>query len=50
MFNKNEIFENLFVLELVNNHWGKLVRNMQIINEFATLVFYNYVKTSIKSH
>ena len=24
--NKNEIFENLFVLELANNHWGSIER------------------------
>ena len=31
---KNEIFQNLFVLELANNHWGDLKRGKKIIREF----------------
>lgn len=44
----NEIFEDLFVLELANNHWGKLQRGLKIINDFASVVDANGVKASIK--
>ena len=30
-----DIFEDLFVLELANNHWGKLERGLKIIDDFA---------------
>ena len=26
----NEIFENLFVLEIANNHWGSLERGLKV--------------------
>lgn len=42
------IFENLFVLEAANNHWGDLERGKRIIQEFATVVRYNNVKAAIK--
>ena len=44
----NSIFEDLFVLELANNHWGKLERGLKIINDFAEVVAKNGVKASIK--
>jgi N-acetylneuraminate synthase len=44
----NKIFENLFVLELANNHWGSLERGKKIIREFAKVVKENKVKASIK--
>ncbi len=43
-----EIFENLFVLELANNHWGSVERGMKIIRDHATVVRYNNVKAAIK--
>ena len=43
-----ELFENLFVLELANNHWGRLDRGLRIIRDFGTVVRYNNVKASIK--
>lgn len=43
-----EIFENLFVLEAANNHWGSLKRGMKIVQDFATIVKYNNVKAAIK--
>ena len=43
-----QIFENLFVLEAANNHWGDLVRGKKIIQEFATVVRYNNIKAAIK--
>lgn len=45
---KNQIFENLFVLELANNHWGNLSRGLKIIRDHATVVRYNGVKAAIK--
>jgi sialic acid synthase SpsE len=43
-----DLFENLFVLELANNHWGNLERGKQIVKEFGAVVRYNNVKASIK--
>ena len=43
-----DIFEDLFVLELANNHWGKLERGIRIVNDFAKVVRYNGVRASIK--
>lgn len=45
--NRN-IFEDLFVLEVANNHWGKLDRGVKIITEFARLVRFNNVRAAIK--
>lgn len=45
--NKN-IFENLFVLELANNHWGSLKRGKNIVKAFAKIVKNNNVKAAIK--
>src|SRR4029079_6081071 len=42
------IFENLFVLELANNHWGKLERGLKIIRDFARVVRFNDVHAAIK--
>jgi N-acetylneuraminate synthase len=41
-------FENLFVLELANNHWGKLERGLKIIRDFSQVVRFNGVRASIK--
>lgn len=45
---KNNIFENLFVLELANNHWGDLDRGKEIVRQFAKVVKENKVKAAIK--
>lgn len=42
------ICDDLFVLELANNHWGKVERGLKIIDEFAAVVKQNGVKASIK--
>lgn len=42
------IFENLFVLELANNHWGRLERGLKIVNDFAQVVRFNNVRAAIK--
>ena len=42
------IFENLFVLELANNHLGSVDRGLRIIRDHATVVRYNNVRAAIK--
>jgi N-acetylneuraminate synthase len=44
----NNIFENLFILELANNHWGDLERGKKIVREFAKIVRNNNIKAAIK--
>jgi len=44
----DSIFEDLFVLELANNHWGKLDRGLKIIRDFARVVRMNEVRAAIK--
>jgi sialic acid synthase SpsE len=44
----NTVFEDLFVLELANNHWGKLDRGLKIIGDFARVVRFNDVHAAIK--
>jgi sialic acid synthase SpsE len=43
-----DIFENLFVLEAANNHWGNVARGKQIVKEFGAIVRYNDIKAAIK--
>ena len=43
-----EIFENLFVLEAANNHWGDLERGKKIVSDYGRVVRYNSVKAAIK--
>lgn len=42
------IFHDLFVLELANNHLGNLERGLRIIAEFAQVVRFNNVRATIK--
>ena len=42
------IFDELFVLELANNHLGKLDRGLKIISDFAKVVRYNNAYAAIK--
>ena len=44
----NQIFEDLFVLEMASNHQGKLERGLQIIDRFAKVVRFNNVRAAIK--
>jgi N-acetylneuraminate synthase len=44
----NNIFYNLFILELANNHWGSVERGRRIINSFAQVVRFNNVRAAIK--
>jgi sialic acid synthase SpsE len=43
-----DIFEDLFVLEIANNHWGKLERGLKIVTEYARIVRFNNVRAAIK--
>ncbi len=44
----NRIFDDLFVLELANNHWGKLERGLRIVTDFSRIVRFNNVRAAIK--
>jgi len=43
-----DIFEELFVLEMANNHWGKLERGVKMVTTFAQVVRFNGVRAAIK--
>lgn len=43
-----DIFENLFVLEMTNNHQGSLQRALEIVREHSRVVRFNNVRASIK--
>jgi N-acetylneuraminate synthase len=43
-----DFFENLFVLEMANNHWGRVDRGLKIINDFSQIVRFNNVRAAIK--
>ena len=45
---KNKIFDNLFVLELSNNHWGSLERGFKIIDDYSKVIRFRGVKAAIK--
>ncbi|OGG11304.1 N-acetylneuraminic acid synthase [Candidatus Gottesmanbacteria bacterium RBG_13_45_10] len=44
----NKIFEDLFVLELANNHWGDVKRGLKIISDYGKIVRFNNVRAAIK--
>jgi N-acetylneuraminate synthase len=43
-----DIFDELFVLEMANNHWGKLARALKIVTAFSQIVRFNNVRAAIK--
>jgi sialic acid synthase SpsE len=43
-----DIFEDLFVLEMTNNHQGSLERGLQIIHDHSRVVRFNNVRAAIK--
>ncbi len=43
-----DIFEELFVLEMANNHWGSVDRGLRIIAAFSQVVRFNNVRAAIK--
>src|SRR6266853_5280353 len=44
----NDIFDELFVLEVANNHLGDLQRGLKIIGNYAQVVRFNNVRAAIK--
>lgn len=46
--NSNQIFEDLFVLEMASNHQGSLERGLTIIDKFSKVVRFNNVRAAIK--
>jgi sialic acid synthase SpsE len=44
----NDIFDELFVLEVANNHRGHLQRGLKIISNYAQVVRFNNVRAAIK--
>lgn len=44
----NSIFEELFVLELANNHLGSVNRGLKIISDYSKVVRFNNIRASIK--
>lgn len=46
--NARDIFEDLFVLEMTNNHQGSVDRGIQIIREHSRVVRFNNVRAAIK--
>ncbi|HUD46693.1 MAG TPA: N-acetylneuraminate synthase family protein [Candidatus Baltobacteraceae bacterium] len=45
---KADIFEDLFVLEMANNHLGKLERGLAIVDRFSKIIRFNNVRATIK--
>ena len=43
-----DIFDELFVLEMACNHWGRLSRGLKIINSFGQVVRFNNVRAALK--
>jgi sialic acid synthase SpsE len=43
-----DIFEDLFVLEMANNHWGRIERARRIVDDYARVVRYNNIRAAIK--
>jgi N-acetylneuraminate synthase len=43
-----DVFDELFVLEMANNHRGKLERGLKIVSEFSKIVRFNNVRAAIK--
>ena len=44
----HSIFENLFVLEMANNHWGNVARGLKIIRDYGKVVRFNGVRAAMK--
>lgn len=43
-----DIFEDLFVLEVANNHWGSVERGVKIISAFSSVVRFNNIRAAMK--
>ncbi len=42
------VFEDLFVLELANNHWGNLARGLKLVADYSKVIRFNNVRAAIK--
>jgi N-acetylneuraminate synthase len=43
-----DIFDELFVLEMANNHWGRVERGLKIVSTFGQVVRFNNIRAAIK--
>lgn len=43
-----DVFDDLFILEMANNHWGDLERGIKIVTAYSQVVRFNNVKAAIK--
>lgn len=43
-----DIFDELFVLEMANNHWGSPERGLRIVSDVSRIVRFNNVRATIK--
>jgi N-acetylneuraminate synthase len=43
-----DIFEDLFVLEMANNHWGRLDRGKRIVRDYVKVAKHNNIRAAIK--
>jgi len=43
-----DIFEDLFVLEMANNHLGQVERGLKIISDYGRIVRFNNIRAAIK--
>lgn len=43
-----DIFDELFVLELANNHWGSVQRGINIIESYGKIVRFNNMRAAMK--
>jgi N-acetylneuraminate synthase len=43
-----DIFEDLFVLELANNHLGRVERGLKIITDYGRIIRFNNIRAAIK--
>jgi len=48
IMNGNDIFDELFVLEVANNHLGDVQRGIKMIGNYAQVVRFNNVRAAIK--
>ena len=45
---QRDFFEELFVLEMANNHWGNVERGLKIIADFSRIIRFNNIRATIK--
>ena len=45
---RDDLFADLFVLEVANNHYGRRARGLKIVHDFGAVVRANGVKAAIK--